>query len=105
MKSVRPAEGDRMKTNEPTTDGRNQGTAHFVLQGKGGVGKSYVSAVLAQYFQERTKALHCLDTDPVNATFTQYKRLAAEHINILRRGAVHEKRFDELIDRICTGEG
>jgi hypothetical protein len=80
-------------------------TAHFVLQGKGGVGKSYVSAVLAQYFRQKGKLLHCFDTDPVNATFAQYKCLEASHLNILRRGAVHEKRFDALIDKICGGEG
>jgi MinD-like ATPase involved in chromosome partitioning or flagellar assembly len=80
-------------------------TAHFVLQGKGGVGKSYVSSLLAQYFEQKGKALHCLDTDPVNATFAQYQRLKAQHLNILRRGTVYEKRFDELVDRICAGEG
>lgn len=82
-----------------------QATAHFVLQGKGGVGKSYVSAILAQYFRQRAKRIHCFDTDPVNATFAQYKCLNAHHLNILRRGAVHEKRFDELVDKICFGDG
>jgi hypothetical protein len=80
-------------------------TAHFVLQGKGGVGKSFVSAILAQYFQDKGVRLHCLDTDPVNATFAQYKRIGADHLNILRRGAIHEKRFDDLVDQICRGEG
>ena len=26
-------------------------TVHFVLQGKGGVGKSFVASILGQYFQ------------------------------------------------------
>jgi cellulose biosynthesis protein BcsQ len=80
-------------------------TAHFVLQGKGGVGKSYVSAILAQYFKQEGRPLHCVDTDPVNATFAQYKCIGADHLNILRRGTIHEKRFDELVDQICCGEG
>jgi hypothetical protein len=79
--------------------------AHFILQGKGGVGKSYVSAILGQYFQQRGQRVHCLDTDPVNATFAQYKRIQVEHLNILRRGAINEKRFDQLVDKICGGEG
>jgi len=79
--------------------------AHFILQGKGGVGKSYVSAILAQYFQRKAARVHCVDTDPVNATFAQYKRIPVEHLNILRRGAIHEKRFDQLVDKICAGEG
>ncbi len=91
--------------NTETNPNGHKASAHLVLQGKGGVGKSYVSAVLAQYFLQKGKALHCVDTDPVNATFAQYKRLAAYHLNILRRGTVHEKRFDQLIDQICTGEG
>jgi hypothetical protein len=80
-------------------------TAHIVLQGKGGVGKSFVSAILAQYFQHKGVRLHCLDTDPVNATFAQYKRIGADHLKILRRGSIHEKRFDDLVDQICGGEG
>jgi hypothetical protein len=91
--------------NTETTFNGHTAAAHFVLQGKGGVGKSYVSAVLAQYFRRKEKPLHCIDTDPVNATFAQYKRLGAEHLNILRRGTVHEKSFDELVDQICGRPG
>ena len=72
---------------------------HLVLQGKGGVGKSLVSAILGQYFQARQSTLHCFDTDPVNATFAQYQALGAEHINVLRRGAIHDKRFDDLVEK------
>ena len=53
---------------------------HIVLQGKGGVGKSLISAILGQYFQHLKITPHCFDTDPVNATFAQYQALAAEHI-------------------------
>jgi CO dehydrogenase nickel-insertion accessory protein CooC1 len=35
---------------------------HFILQGKGGVGKSFVSAVLAQYFRSIGVAAKCVDT-------------------------------------------
>jgi adenylylsulfate kinase-like enzyme len=78
---------------------------HLVLQGKGGVGKSLISAILGQYFQHKKTAPHCFDTDPVNATFAQYQALGAEHINVLRRGAIHDKRFDELFEKICGIEG
>jgi hypothetical protein len=78
---------------------------HLVLQGKGGVGKSLISAILGQYFQHRKAAPHCFDTDPVNATFAQYQALRAEHINVLRRGAIHDKRFDELFEKICALDG
>ena len=78
---------------------------HLVLQGKGGVGKSMISAILGQYFQHKKTTPHCFDTDPVNATFAQYQALGAEHINVLRRGAIHDKRFDELFEKICQIEG
>ena len=88
---------------------QNEGTkgnqVHLVLQGKGGVGKSLISAILGQYFQTRKTAPHCFDTDPVNATFAQYRALGAEHINVLRRGAIHDKRFDELFEKICQLDG
>jgi hypothetical protein len=47
----------------------------------------------------------CFDTDSVNATFAQYEALAAEHINVLRRGAIHDKRFDDLVEKICDFDG
>jgi hypothetical protein len=78
---------------------------HLILQGKGGVGKSLISAILGQYFQHKKITPHCFDTDPVNATFAQYQALQAEHINVLRRGAINDKRFDELFEKICQIEG
>jgi Mrp family chromosome partitioning ATPase len=50
-------------------------TIHLTLQGKGGVGKSLVSSILAQYFRHRGAEIHGIDTDPVNQTFSQYAEL------------------------------
>ena len=82
-----------------------QPSVHVVLQGKGGVGKSFVSAILAQYFRTKSAPVHCLDTDPVNATFAQYRALDAEHLKVLRRGTVNEKQFDVLVEKVCHGDG
>jgi hypothetical protein len=76
-----------------------------VLQGKGGVGKSFVSAILAQYFRTKPERVHCMDTDPVNATFAQYRLLEAEHLKVLKRGRINEKEFDVFVQRVCCGEG
>jgi hypothetical protein len=78
---------------------------HFVLQGKGGVGKSFISAILAQYFRTTGQPVYCFDTDPVNATFAQYDGLKAEHINVLKRGVINEKHFDTLVEFLCTRPG
>ena len=87
---------------------RGNGTlasVHLVLQGKGGVGKSFVSSILAQYFRTKSVPVHCMDTDPVNATFAQYRLLEAEHLKVLRRGRINEKEFDVFVQRACYGEG
>jgi cellulose biosynthesis protein BcsQ len=82
-----------------------QASVHGVLQGKGGVGKSFVSAILAQYFRTKSAPVYCLDTDPVNATFAQYRVLEAEHLKVLRHGTVNEKQFDVLVEKVCHGDG
>src|SRR5215467_9139109 len=86
-------------------NGNSKPAVHVVLQGKGGVGKSFVSAILAQYFRCKQKAVQCFDTDPVNATLAQYKELKAEHVNVMKRGGINEKGFDTLVEKICRGEG
>src|SRR5260370_34192253 len=80
-------------------------TVHFSLQGKGGVGKSVVASWLAQYFRAKGFCVTCIDTDSVNATLTQFKDLNAEHLNVLKAGAINEKQFDILVERVCRLEG
>ena len=48
---------------------------HMILQGKGGVGKSFIAALLAQYKASKGQPSLCIDTDPVNATFHGYQAL------------------------------
>ena len=48
---------------------------HMILQGKGGVGKSFISSTLAQHRIAKGKNPLCIDTDPVNATFFGFKKL------------------------------
>ena len=67
---------------------------HLSLQGKGGVGKSLVASLLAQYFLSRGQPVRCIDTDPVNQTLSQYRGLTVEHIKLLREGGVDQRGFD-----------
>lgn len=71
---------------------------HIVLQGKGGVGKSFVSSTLAQYKQSRGQAPLCIDTDPVNATFHGYDALNVRRLEILDGSAINQRNFDRLIE-------
>jgi hypothetical protein len=78
---------------------------HLSLQGKGGVGKSLVASILAQYFLSRGRVVNRIDTDPVNGTFSQYAALAAERLKLLRDGAIDSRGFDDLMDRLLTEDG
>lgn len=78
-------------------------TVHLTLQGKGGVGKSFVACLLAQYFMGRGAALQCYDTDPVNQTFAGYKAFPAEIVRLGDRpDEINARYFDGLIERIMT---
>ena len=70
-------------------------TIHLTLQGKGGVGKSLVASILAQYFRHHGKELHCIDSDPVNQTFSQYAELGAEHLALMRDGRIDTRSLSE----------
>lgn len=78
---------------------------HLVLQGKGGVGKSFVASILGQYFRERNKNVNCVDTDPVNQTFAQYRELAVQRLELLVDGAIDQRAFDGLVERLLTEDG
>lgn len=75
-------------------------TTHIILQGKGGVGKSLISSMVAQYLIERGFSPNCADTDPVNSTFNQIKGLNVELVPIVESGAVVQKLFDPLFETI-----
>jgi cellulose biosynthesis protein BcsQ len=82
---------------------------HLVLQGKGGVGKSLVAALLAQYLSANkaaTGALLCADTDPVNDTFARYGAFGAQRIQILNADKnIDSRAFDALIETVLAHEG
>lgn len=71
---------------------------HMVLQGKGGVGKSFVSSTLAQYKQSKGQAPLCIDTDPVNATFHGYDALNVRKLNIMKGDEIDSRQFDLLVE-------
>jgi hypothetical protein len=83
-----------------------QNTVHFVLQAKGGIGKSFVSTLLAQYVINETGAVRCFDTDQENTTFAHYAALSVRHIALADPSRViNPKRFDALMETLLTEEG
>lgn len=79
--------------------------AHFTLQGKGGVGKSLISSLLAQYFGSIGANVKCIDTDPVNQTFVNYKALQAQHLKLMDGSKIDERQFDQLMERLLSEDG
>lgn len=77
---------------------------HLVLQGKGGVGKSVIAALVAQYKASKGQSPLCVDTDPVNATFEGYQSLNVKRLNILQDDEINTRNFDELVELIATSE-
>ncbi len=76
---------------------------HLVMQGKGGVGKSSVAAFLAQFLSaDEGRRATCVDTDPVNASFTAYKTLDVHRIEIMQDDMINPRRFDEMIELIMS---
>jgi hypothetical protein len=84
-----------------------QNTVHFVLQGKGGIGKTYVSTILAQWLQAKDDtALRCYDTDQENTTFSRYKALDVQHVPVMTESrTIDPKRFDALMIDILEQDG
>ncbi len=65
---------------------------NLLLQGKGGVGKSLIASLLAQFYKDRGVHAICVDTDPVCRTFSQYNALGAQPFQVT----------DEISDRLAA---
>lgn len=78
---------------------------HMTLQGKGGVGKSLIASVLAQYKADKEELALCVDTDPVNTSFHGFKNLNVRCLDIIENNKINTKRFDDLIEWIAQTSG
>lgn len=91
---------------------------HNILQGKGGVGKSFVAATQYQYFKSKGLSVKGFDIDPVNATFSSYgewnvktkdelnEKDGVLRFNVMKDGGlgtgIDPTLFDEMIDMITA---
>lgn len=75
-------------------------TIHFILQGKGGVGKSIVASLFCQALLDANIPFAAYDTDPVNATLAGYKSLHVECVEVMKNGVIDPEKFDALIEKI-----
>ena len=89
------------------TSGNGNGAAsiHISLQGKGGVGKSLISAILSQYLLSKGQDVRNIDADPVNQTLAEYLGLNVRKLNLLKEGSVDQREFDLLMERFLIESG
>ena len=76
------------------------GAIHIVLQGKGGVGKSFVAAQLAQYFADRGLPTAVFDSDPTTPTLANYQALRVRYVNLMADDDLDMTQFDVLANEI-----
>lgn len=76
---------------------------HLTLQGKGGVGKTLVTTLVAQHLQAKQQIL-CIDTDPINQTFSGFKALDVQQMQIMDGDIINPRRFDNLMETIFQEE-
>ena len=95
-----------MSKNNPNNNGAaqsGQATVHLILQGKGGVGKSVVASWLAEFLMKRGQRVRCIDGDPVNRSFGEYKAFSAEKLDLLNAdGVLDRTRYDGLVERFLA---
>jgi hypothetical protein len=77
---------------------------HFIMNGKGGVGKSTVGAFIANYLRHIKEPVVCVDADPLNATLAGYKAFAARRIELMNGAALDEAQFDRAAEMFLTEE-
>ena len=77
---------------------------HMILQGKGGVGKSFIAATVAQYKASKGQKPLCIDTDPVNSTFHGYKALGVRRLQIMDGDEINSRNFDTLVELVAASK-
>jgi CO dehydrogenase maturation factor len=77
--------------------------SHFIMQGKGGVGKSLAASILMQYLLKQGLEVTGCDTDPVNSSLVRYEGLNVKVFDIMDDADIDPGRFDQLIGHIAGG--
>jgi len=72
-------------------------TLYVTLQGKGGVGKSYLTSAFAQWLLEQGRSVACIDTDTLNPTLLQYGPLKATHLKLSKDHVIDPRALDDLV--------
>lgn len=79
---------------------------HFILNSKGGVGKSWVGSLLVQRGLDREHPILRSDGDATAATLSNVPTLKAKCLQMMREGSViASRRLDEFVEAAITKQG
>ena len=79
---------------------------HFMLQSKGGCGKTFSAALLAQYFMKIGADLKGFDTDQENRDFHAYKGLPVRYVDVMQgKTSIDQKKFDGFMESLLIEDG
>lgn len=78
---------------------------HFILQGKGGVGKSVAARLLAEYMIHTGRDYIGFDADPVNQSLAAVDAFDIRAVDLLKDGEVEPRKFDALMGDVFDQEG
>jgi hypothetical protein len=81
-------------------------SVHLVLQGKGGIGKTLVASLVAQYLDDRhTQKIRCFDTDQENATLSRYEALNVTPVDVMNADrTINRKKFDGMLLEVLNSK-
>ncbi|MGB4064341.1 MAG: hypothetical protein WBK19_11015 [Azonexus sp.] len=79
---------------------------HIIAQAKGGVGKSLVSSIVGQFKRDHQQVpTICVDIDPLNNTFSQFKSLEVGFVDVTENGKeIVPTKFDTMINAVADNE-
>jgi DNA polymerase III delta prime subunit len=100
-RTTKPASSAEVPATQRNESARS---AHFILQGKGGVGKSLVASLLAQYLVDQKRLESCFDTDPVNGSLQTIPALKAQPIALLADDTLNVQAVDRLVEAIVQAK-
>jgi len=76
-------------------------TVHMTLCGKGGVGKSVVARLLAEYLTSQGQAPLAFDADPLNTNFAAVEAFGAEKVGLFdKKQKINAKLLDAMLVQI-----
>ena len=80
-------------------------TVHMTLCGKGGVGKSVVARLLAEYLTSQGQPPIAFDADPLNTNFAAVEAFGAEKVQLFdQKQKINAKLFDAMVLQIYAAD-